>query len=397
MTEHAGTPIYYDPYDEQIDTDPHPLWRRMRDEQPLYWNAEHQFWVLTRFEDVWTAYRDPVRFSSSHGDQPETLDNPVDQPSMLFMDPPDHDALRRLVNRAFTPRRIAELETSIALLCAQLLDPMVGEPSFDYVAEFGAIVPPMVIGELLGVPEADRDMLRVLADQALSLKVDDEGTNPSAEAMATLAEYYVALIAERRASPQDDLLSALLSSELDGAERRPLTDQEVVAFVMLLNGAGGETTTRLFGWTAVLLARNPDQRELLVEDRSLTAGAVEELLRIEPPGAVIGRWVTKDTAFHGITVPAASKLLLINASANRDDREFEHPNQLDIRRAIKRTATFGYGAHYCLGAVLARTEGRLALEAMVDRFPRWEIDESDLEMVHTSTIRGYSSARVHVA
>ena len=390
--------IYYDPYDYEIDVDPHPVWRRMREEQPLYWNEKYGFWALSRFEDVWAAYHDTTTFSSSHGVQLETLDAPIDHPSMIFMDPPEHDRLRQLVSRAFTPRRIRDLESSVTALVDSILEPFVGAEQFDYVEQFGALVPPMVIGELLGVPEADRDQLRHWFDDLLHH--DENSAGPServiAAAIATF-EYVTAMIAERRRAPRDDMISALIEAELDDeGGARTLDDLEVGSFVVLLAGAGVETVARLLSWAAVVLARNPDQRALLAEDPTLIANGIEELLRYEAPSPVNGRWVTQPFEVHGTVVPAESKILLLNGSANRDPREFDEPDRFDVTRVMKRHITFGYGAHYCLGAALARVEGRIALAGTLARFPTWEIDDSELVPVHTSTVRGFASVPIHL-
>jgi cytochrome P450 len=391
-------PIYYDPYDYGIDTNPHPVWQRMREEQPLYWNERYGFWALSRFEDVWSAYHDTVTFSSSHGVQLEKLDNPVDYQMMIFMDPPEHDSLRKIVSRAFTHRRMAALEDSIGALVAQYLDPLVGTAGFDYIAEFGALLPPMVIGELLGVPPADRDAIRLLVDEMLH--IEEGGTGPEEKAAAAggeIYQYYAAAVAERRTAPRDDLISALLEAELDDdGTRRKLTEEEIMAFVMLLNGAGVETVARLLSWAAVTLARNPRQREELVGDPSLVPNAIEELLRYEAPSPVNGRWVARPVTLHGVTIPAGSKMLLLNGSANRDRREFEDPDRFDVRRSATRHISFGFGTHFCLGAALARLEGRIALAGTLARFPRWDVDEEELVMVRTSTVRGFSSVPVHL-
>jgi cytochrome P450 len=393
-------PVYYDPYDYAIDNDPHPVWKRMREEAPLYWNERYGFWALSRFEDVWDVYHDTKTFSSSHGVELERLDDVADYPSMIFMDPPEHDNLRKLVSRAFTPRRIAALEESIRALCAQYLDPHVGSGSFDYITEFAALLPPMVIGELLGVPESDRHRLRLLVDEILHR---EEGQTDMSEAAlaATMEtyEYLQGMIAARRADPSDDdLVSALISAEVEqSGVRRALTEDEIVAFILLLNGAGVETVARLLSWAAVTLARNPDQRSLLIEDPSLMGNGVEELLRFEAPSPVNGRWVTQPVEFYGVTIPAESKLLMLNGSANRDPREFADPDRFDVRRDIQRHITFGHGAHFCLGAALARMEGRIGIAETLKRFPQWEIDEAELVMVRTSTVRGYSSVRMHQA
>ncbi|MGO9872867.1 MAG: cytochrome P450 [Acidimicrobiia bacterium] len=391
-------PIYYDPYDYEIDTDPHPVWRRMREEQPLYWNERYGFWALSRFGDVWAAYHDTTTFSSSHGVQLETLDDPVEHPSMIFMDPPDHDRLRQLVSRAFTPRRVRDLEVSVTAFVDGYLEQFVGASQFDYVEQFGALVPPMVIGELLGVPTADRDRLRQWFDDILHR--DEHSAGPSERVMTAavaLFEYVTAMIAERRSAPRDDLIAALLEAELDDdGTVRKLDELEVVSFVVLLAGAGVETVARLLGWAAVVLARHPDQRALLAQDPTLIANGIEELLRYEAPSPVNGRWVTRPFEVHGTVVPAESKILLLNGSANRDPREFNDPERFDVRRVIKRHITFGYGAHFCLGAALARLEGRIALARTLARFPTWEIDDAELVPVHTSTVRGFTSVPIHL-
>ena len=391
--------VYYDPYDYAIDTDPHPIWRRMREEQPVYWNDRFQFYALSRFDDVWQAYHDTTSFSSSHGVMLETLDRPVDIPIMIFMDPPDHDELRKLVSRAFTPRRISDLEASIEKLVGELLDPLVGATSFDFVADFGALVPPIVMGALLGVPESERDMVRRLFDAMLHL--EEGATGPGEAALSALAEmwnYFSGIVEVRRRSPGDDLISALVAAEIDApGGSRCLNDEEIVSFIGLLAGAGVETVARLLSWAGVVLARFPDQRRRLTDDPSLVPNAIEELLRFEAPSPTNGRWLTRPVTLHGQTIPAESKVLLLNGSANRDPREFDDPDHFDVDRSMRRHLTFGYGAHYCLGAALARLEGRVALAGTLARFPTWEIDESELVMVRTSTVRGYSSVRFHLA
>lgn len=396
MTTQAA--IYYDPYDYAIDVDPHPIWRRMREEQPLYWNERYEFFALSRFDDVWAAYHDTTTFSSAHGVQLETLDAPIEHPTMIFMDPPEHDQLRTLVSRAFTPRRIRDLEHSVASLVDGYLDEFVGAEQFDYVDQFGALVPPMVIGELLGVPVADREQMRHWFDDILHH--DEESDGPSERAMTAgyaTFEYVNTMIVERRKVPRDDLITALIEAEIEEhGETRRLDALEVVSFVILLAGAGVETVARLLSWAAVVLARHPDQRALLAADPTLVPNGIEELLRFEAPSPVNGRWVTQPFEVHGMVVPAESKILLLNGSANRDPREFDDPDRFDVRRAIKRHITFGYGAHFCLGAALARLEGRIALARTLARFPTWEIDESELVPVHTSTVRGFASVPVHL-
>lgn len=398
MSVRTSAELYYDPFDPEIDRDPHPVWRRLREDRPLYWNEQHEFWALSRFKDVWAARVDTATFSSTHGVMLETLDRPTDFPSVIFMDPPEHDSMRKLVSRAFTPRCIAELEGHITDLVKVYLDPFVGGSGFDYVEQFGALLPPMVIGELLGVPPSDRDMIRRWFDAMLH-REDGSGQPKGAaiEAGLALHQYASALVGARRGRPGRDMLSALVEAEIqEESGVRQLSESEIVRFVLLLAGAGSETVARFLSWTAVLLARYPDERRRLVEDPGLVPNAVEELLRFEAPSPVNGRWTLQPFSAHGVTVPSGSKLHLLNGSANRDQREFRDPDRFDVTRRAKRHITFGYGAHHCIGAALARLEGRIALSETLARFPQWEIDESELVRVQTTTVRGFSSVPIHL-
>jgi cytochrome P450 len=386
------TDIVYDPYDYAIDADPHPIWKRMRDDAPLYWNEQYQFWALSRFADVYEASRDVETFSSARGTVLELIDHPIDTfAPMIFQDPPYHTLLRALVSRAFTPRRITALEARIRELVVRYLDPLVGSGSFDFVQEFAAKLPAMVIGSLLGVPEADQERVRIQTDEMLHIEPGE--TMTSKPAVMDLYGYFHELAKERRAEPRDDLISALLQAEITGDDGQPrrLDDIELLAFIGLLSGAGNETVARLLSWAAVLLARNPDQRALLVADPSLLPNAIEELLRYEAPSPIQARWVTRPIEMHGITIPAECKIALLTGSAGRDEREYPDADRFDVHRTFSRHASFGYGPHFCLGAALARLEARVALEETLKRFPTWDVDESGLHWVHTSTVRGYET------
>jgi cytochrome P450 len=387
-----NTEIVYDPYDYAIDADPHPVWKRMRDEAPVYWNEQYQFWALSRFADVYEASRDIETFSSARGTVLELIDHPIEAfAPMIFQDPPYHTVLRALVSRAFTPRRIAALDGRIRDLVAEYLDPHVGTGPFDFVQEFAAKLPAMVIGSLLGVPEADQDTVRRQTDEMLHIEPGETMTDK--REVMDLYGYWFELIKERRAQPRDDMISALLQSEMTGddGEPRRLDDMELLAFIGLLSGAGNETVARLLSWAAVLLARNPEQRTLLVNDVSRLPNAVEELLRYEAPSPIQARWVTRPIELHGVTIPAECKIALLTGSAGRDEREYPDADRFDVQRTFSRHASFGYGPHFCLGAALARLEARVALEETLARFPTWDIDESGLRWVHTSTVRGYET------
>jgi cytochrome P450 len=402
-----GAELSYDPYDPVIDLDPHDTWRRLRDEAPLYRNDRLGFYALSRYDDVLPALTDWHTYSSGRGTVLELIDplapepegDPEGQP-MIFTDPPYHDLLRGLVSRSFTPRRVGSMEDRVRQLCREGLDAVAGAGGFDYLGDFCGLIPAMVIGELLGIPTEDQRDLGHWTDDFMHY---DPGLDPEGEVlgvkqlgpervegMTKLLGYIEAHIDERTARPGDDLVSALLAAELtlgDGRVRR-LSRPEVSSFVLLLFAAGAETTARLLGWTAVLLARHPDQRARLVADRSLLPGAVEELLRYESPSPIQARWVTRDVELHGQVVPAGSKMALLNASANRDGRHFADPDRFDVERSADRNLAFGYSAHFCLGAALARLEGRVVLDETLDRLPTWDVDESAVEFVRTTTVRG---------
>jgi cytochrome P450 len=403
------TDLYYDPWDYAIDADPYPVWKRLRDEAPVYFNERHNFYALSRYDDVLDGLLETDTFLSSHGIVLEMITDQVwDIPMMIMMDPPGHTRLRKLVSRAFTPRRIADLEGRIRALCVELLDAVEGQDEFDYIDTFAGMLPPTVILSLLGFPEGHARQFRELADASLHVEEGEtmqggsldrerylvaENGEIGNEAFAILPE----LLEERRRDPKDDLISGLVHAEVeDGGETRRLTLEEIVAFVQLIGSAGTETVARLLGFAAVTLARYPDQRQLLVDQPELATNAVEELLRYEAPSPIQSRYVARDFERHGTVIPAGSRISLLNGSADRDERHFEEPDTFDVRRVIDRHLAFGYGTHFCIGAALARLEGKVALEETLRRYPTWEIDESRIDRVHTATVRGYSSVPMRV-
>ncbi|MCK9931275.1 cytochrome P450 [Frankia sp. Mgl5] len=391
--------LYWDPFDKEIDVNPHPLWRRMRDEAPVYHNEKFDFYALSRFTDVDTAHLDPATYSSKYGTVLELMKpEPWDTGQIIFMDPPTHTLLRVLVSRAFTPRRVGGLESVIRDLCAELLDPQVGGGGFDFVQDFAAQLPSLVISQLIGVDPADREDVRKMIDGTFYL--DPEKGMFNETAMAATAKFHGYLngqIQDRVKNPRDDMMTALTQAEIttdDGTRRLSLS--EATDFTALLVSAGTETVARLLGWACVLLAAHPDQRADLAADPSLLGGAVEETLRYEAPSPVQGRVTTRDVEVHGTEIPAKSKVLLLTGSAGRDDRKYDVPDRYDIRRTFDRHLSLGRGVHFCLGASLARMEGRIALEETLRRFPTWDVDHDNTVRLHTSTVRGYEELPIIV-
>jgi len=398
--EVAMTDLYWDPFDTDIDTDPYDIWRRMRDDAPVYRNDEYDFWALSRFDDVEAASRDPKTFSSAHGTVLEIMSTRhYGKTSMIFMDPPEHTKLRALVSRAFTPRRMLALEDRVRELSAAFLDAQSGRGTFDFVQDFGARLPAMVIASLLGVPIADQEAVREHIDLVFHIEPGVGMINhTSLSAGIWLVEYLAQQLEERRVSPKDDMLTDLVQAEItddDGSHRR-LTIDEAANFGNLLVSAGTETVARLLGWAAIVLAQHPDQRAELATDPGLIPSAVEELLRYESPSPVQGRWTTRAVELHGTEMPVDSKVLLLTGSAGRDERKFPHAERFDIHRPIDHHVSFGYGIHFCIGAALARMEGRIALEEALKRYPEWDVDEANCHRLHTSTVRGWINVPVLV-
>jgi cytochrome P450 len=346
---------------------------------------------------VLAASLDTETFSSALGITLDAIGQEPPFPIMIMMDPPLHDSFRRVVSRAYTPRRIAALEERIRDLSAEYLDPFIGEGGFDFVRDFGMRLPVMVISSLLGFPEEDHDQLREWSDIGLHREEGKEGLTPEAqEAQGLTINYYMGQITQRRSTPQDDMITALVEADLTTPEGevRKLSDLEVMGMLALISNAGNETVARMLGWAALVLEEYPDARREMAEDPSLIPPGVEELLRYEAPSPIQGRYVTKDVEMHGTVLPKGATLALLTGSAGRDERKYENPDTYDIHRTIDRHVTFGYGAHYCLGAALARMEGNVALAEVLRRFPAWEVDRSAVTYVATNTVRGPSSAPV---
>ncbi|MGH0030759.1 MAG: cytochrome P450 [Myxococcota bacterium] len=387
----------YDPYSYAIDEDPYPVYRHLRDAEPAYHNERLGFWAFSRFDDCHAALLDWKTYSSAHGTVLELMDSEIGGPLIIFMDPPRQTRLRNLVSKAFTPRRIAELEPRIREIAAGYLDALVGRQRFDVVKDFTAKLPMDVISTLLGIPPEDRDAVRGWSNDVLHREPDSPGVSKRGlEAMTRLMAYFDEALAERRRRPRDDIMTLLTQAEFVDEKGEPsrLSDEEIKAFFNLLATAGNETVTKLLATAFYWLAEYPDQRKLLVEDPGLAAGAVEEVLRFDPPSQYQGRVLTRDVEAHGRTIPAGAKLLVINAASGRDERKYPDPDVFDVRRRFDLHLNFGYGPHFCLGKSLARLESRIAHQEFLARFPEYGV--AGVERMHSSNVRGFSGLVLEV-
>ena len=398
MTVIESDPVYYDPYDVAIDADPYPVFRRLREDAPLYYNEPHDFYALSRYADVERSLNDRERFISGRGGILELIKADIEMPPgvVIFEDPPTHTIHRKLLSRMFTPRKVAALEPKIREFCARSLDPLIGGDGFDFIADLGAQMPMRVIGMLLGIPEQDQEAIRDNSDASLRTRAGQPMKFSEEHfAKGTAFEEYIDWRADH---PSDDIMTELLNVEFTdehGTVRR-LTRQELLTYVNVVAGAGNETTTRLIGWTGKVLAEHPDQRRQIHDDRSLIPNAIEELLRFEPPAPHVGRCLSRDVEVYGQTMPKGSAVLLLIGSANRDDEKYGDGDTFDIHRTTTGHLTFGYGAHFCLGAALARIEGRIALDEVLNRFPEWDVDLDNARLAPTSTVRGWDAMPVTI-
>lgn len=392
MTTDPAQPIL-DPYDYHFHEDPYPYYKRLRDEAPLYRNDDLNFWALTRHSDVHRGFRDSVALSNKLGVSLDPISrNPEAYRTMSFlaMDDPAHLRLRTLVSKGFTPRRIRELEARVVELAKHHLDTALESASFDYIAEFAGKLPMDVICELMGVPVADRDLLRGLADTVMHREDGVADVPLSAiEASMEMLVYYAEMVSQRRRKPTDDLTSALLEAEIDDDR---LGDDEIMAFLFLMVVAGNETTTKLLGNAAFWGAKNPDQLAAIHADHSRIPLWIEETLRYDTSSQILARTVVTDVEFYGTTLHDGDTLLLMPGAAHRDERVFDAPDEYRIGREIgSKLLSFGSGAHFCLGAHLARMEARVALTELFERIRGYEIDEASAVRVHSSNVRGFAS------
>ncbi|WP_459550193.1 cytochrome P450 [Nocardia sp. X0981] len=370
------------------------MFKRLREERPLYYDETHDFYALSRFADVNAALIDKDTFSSARGAIIELIKANIEIPPgvLIFEDPPVHTMHRKLLSRMFTPRKISALEHKIREFCCRSLDPLVGTGRIDFIADLGAQMPMRTIGMLLGIPEEEQEAVRDFANDQMRTE-EGKPMRVSAESLAS-GELFEKYIDWRAEHPSDDIISELIGVEFEdetGTVRR-LTRDEILTYVNVVAGAGNETTTRLIGWAGKVLAEHPDQRRELVENPALVPAAVEELLRFEPPAPHVARYVTRDIEYHGQTVPEGSVMMMLIGAANRDHRQFAPDGDVfDIHRESKPHLAFSVGTHFCMGSALARLEGRIALEEILKRFPAWETDLSNAKLSPTSTVRGWES------
>jgi cytochrome P450 len=383
---------YYDPYDFAIDDNPYPVWKRLREEAPLYHNDKVGFYALSRHADVAPELTNWETYRSGRGTTTDIIMSGVEVPPgiILFEDPPLHDLHRKLLSGVFTPRRMTAVEPKAREFCARALDPLVGSSGFDFIAHIGALMPMRTIGYLLGIPEQDQEAIRNHSDTNITLADGRPGeVDPDlfAKTIAMFADY----VDWRAEHPSDDLMTDLLNAELEELDgtRRKLSRIELLTYISTVAGAGNETTTRLIGFIGQLLSDHPDQRRELVADHSLIPAAIEEVLRYEAPSPVQARYMARDADYYGTTVPEGSVMLLLNGSANRDEAQYTDPDRFDIRRN-PRHLSFGHGLHFCLGSALARMEARVALEEVLKRFPDWEVDYPNAARAHTASVRGWA-------
>jgi cytochrome P450 len=382
----TASDLVYDPYDRETILDPHPLFKRMRAEAPLYHSEEHGFYAVSRYQDSEKVLLDRDTFVSRRGVTIDLLKLGVDMPpgTLIFEDPPTHGIHRSLLSRMFTPRRVSGLEPEIRALCATLMDPFVGAKSFDVVTEVASEVPMRVISMLVGIPEADQTKIR---DHFLGSRDSDRVGVDS-----LYGEIFAEYIDHRIEHPSDDIMTNLLNAEFEdeNGKTKRLSRDELLAYINIVAAAGNETTRIWIGWMAKLLAEHPDQRALLVEDPSLIPNAIEEVLRLEGNTLQNCRWSVKDSEWYGEKVPAGSIMVTLTPSANRDETRFEDPDRFDVRRKIDHHLAFGFGSHYCLGQALARLEGRIVLDELLKRFPDFEADLDNAEFMYHADNRGWS-------
>jgi cytochrome P450 len=391
----------FNPYSDDFFDDPYDTYRWMRDEAPVYHSDRWNFYALTRHKDVVAAHRDWETFSSAYGVTLDALSlrHRFDTNMMIIMDPPEHDSLRTLVRQVFTRSAIANLEPLVTEVIGSYLDGLTGKSDFDIVADFAALFPVEIISSMLGVPEGERQEIRLWTDEFLHREPNNpNATESGVAASAMMQDYFLQLAREKRRSPDDLIISRLVTASYEdetGVTHR-LDDDDIATFAVLIAAAGSETVTKLVGNGVMNFHHHPDQWQMVLDDPGLIPGAIEEMLRLNPPSQYQGRFATRDVVLDGGTIPQGSPTLLVTGAATRDPRAYDRPDEFDITRGGATTLAFGYGSHSCLGAWLARLESRVAFAQLRQRWPRLEVDTDRLRRVTMANVAGYSHIPVHV-
>jgi len=389
---------HWDPFNPKFFYDPYPAFKVLRESAPIYRNDEYDFFAVSCYEQCQMVLGDRDTFSSRHGTVIEMIQAKTPIPKGLFIasDPPGHGVHRSVLARIFTPKRMQALEPQIRAFCARALDPLADGGDFDFVVDFGALLPGLVIGMLLGIPDDQQAVFRKRLDERA--RAHELGKPRQADPAGLRGDQFADYIAWREKNPGDDAMTELLNIEFvdETGETRKLSRGEILVFANLLFAAGNETTNRLIGWAGKLLADHPDQRRDVANDRGLIPQTIEELLRFQSPAPSVARYVAKDTEVLGVKVPEGSVMLSLVASANRDEAKFPNGDRFDIHRERAPHLAFGFGFHNCLGNALARVESRIALDELLSRFPEWEVDMAGAAMRPNTSIRGWDNLPIHL-
>lgn len=396
MTTIQQIPIHYDPYNPEIWKDPYRILKQMRNEAPVYYNEEHDFYAVSCYDDVAAGLMDATTFSSARGNIIELIKSDLEFPPgiIIMEDPPIHTAHRKVLSLLFSPKNISHLERKIREICKQCVETATEDKHFDFVTDLGAQMPMRMIGMLLGIPEQDLQHIQEITDATIRA---ESGKPIKAETSICDAEDFAGYIEWRRKNPSDDIMTMLMNTEFkdDTGSLRKLTLEEIISMVMLMAAAGNETTSRLIGWAGKILAEHPDQRREVADDPSLIPLMIEEVLRFEAPGAHAARYVMRDVKIRNHTIAKGSVIDFILASANRDEAIFKNGDEFNIHRSnASAHLTFGKGIHTCIGLALARMEGRVAMEEVFKRFRDWEVDYKNAEFSPTTSVRGWDSLPV---
>ena len=393
--------LTFDPFSQEFYDDPVEIYRRVREDAPVYYSEQYDFYALTRHVDVVAAFKDFATYSSAYGVDLSTVRSGEPMPPLIiFMDPPDHRHMRSLLNRIFTPRAIQSQSTLVSAKIDKYLGAIEGD-RFDVVQDFAAPFPVEVITTMLGVPDEDAQKVRLWIDESLrrepgQVEMGEAGLQASIET----AMFYLNLLQKRRADPRDDLFTTLITAEIEreDGEKSKLDDLEIASFATLLGGAGAETVTKLVSSAVAVFARHPEQWQKLLEDRSKIPAAVEELLRYEGPVQYNVRRSQKEVTLHGVTIPAGKPVFLLGGSANRDPAAFTDPDTFDIDRdrTEAQNIGLGYGIHSCLGAALARMETAIAIDKLLDFMPRYEVDWDNADRVTMQNVVGWRHLPVRI-